>query len=249
MTKSHTSGPTSDKAGAPLTPAEQSARDKAINAEKSGASAEIASKQQTDGYTADAMSQSDEGGPATSAIDENSSAGKGPAVAAVKRETGALEDEASRKTPAADPKDKGITFGDFALDDDLSDLEKADEASQRVAKNPGGRVTLQAMKNDVVGMYFVTGAQLADVAAALPGDQTLGYGIQDGINQQALKSLQVLTLCVVIVTNGYSFVGKSAPADPLNYDPDYGKKLAYDDVIRQMWPVYGFAKRMELAAR
>lgn len=50
-----------------------------------------------------------------------------------------------------------------------------------------------------------------------------------------------LTIAVLTMDNGYFVVGRAAPVDPTNCDRDYGRKLAYDDAIRQMWPLVAFA--------
>lgn len=51
----------------------------------------------------------------------------------------------------------------------------------------------------------------------------------------------VLNICQVQLDNGYWLVGKSAPVDPSNYSPEYGRQLAYDDALRQAWPLFAFA--------
>jgi len=42
-------------------------------------------------------------------------------------------------------------------------------------------------------------------------------------------------------------VGKSAPASADNFNADLGRKLAYEDAIRQLWPLMGFALRERLS--
>jgi len=51
----------------------------------------------------------------------------------------------------------------------------------------------------------------------------------------------VLNVCLMQLDNGFWLVGKSAPVDPSNYNADYGRKLAYDDALRQAWPLLAFA--------
>ncbi len=46
--------------------------------------------------------------------------------------------------------------------------------------------------------------------------------------------------------NGFTIIGKSAPASPENYDADLGKRLAYEDAVRQAWPLEGYALRSVL---
>jgi Phage protein (N4 Gp49/phage Sf6 gene 66) family len=61
------------------------------------------------------------------------------------------------------------------------------------------------------------------------------------------QDLRLLTLCIVVLRNGFTVVGKSAPAHGLNYNYDLGCKLALDDAIRQIWPLMGFALRDRIA--
>lgn len=51
----------------------------------------------------------------------------------------------------------------------------------------------------------------------------------------------VLNIAVIRLDNGWMLVGRSAPVDPANYDAEYGRKLAYDDALRQAWPLFAFA--------
>lgn len=51
----------------------------------------------------------------------------------------------------------------------------------------------------------------------------------------------VLNVCLMRLDNGFWLVGKSAPVDPANYSADYGRQLAYDDALRQAWPLLAFA--------
>lgn len=52
-----------------------------------------------------------------------------------------------------------------------------------------------------------------------------------------------LTICILMLDNGYALVGKSVPADPENYDVDLGRKFAKEDAIRQMWPLEAYLLR------
>ena len=61
------------------------------------------------------------------------------------------------------------------------------------------------------------------------------------------SSLEILSLCVLVVKNGFTVIGKSAPASADNFNADLGRKLAYEDAIRQLWPFMGFALRERLS--
>lgn len=50
-----------------------------------------------------------------------------------------------------------------------------------------------------------------------------------------------LTIAVLTLDNGYFLVGKAAPVDPSNHNAEYGEKLAYEDALRQAWPLLAFS--------
>jgi hypothetical protein len=58
----------------------------------------------------------------------------------------------------------------------------------------------------------------------------------------------LLTMCVVTMKNGFHIVGESAPASRANYDPELGRKFAYENAIRQLWKLEGYSLRDRLAA-
>ncbi len=51
----------------------------------------------------------------------------------------------------------------------------------------------------------------------------------------------VLNVALLKLDNGYWLVGKSAPVDTSNYNAEYGRELAYEDALRQAWPLLAFA--------
>lgn len=50
-----------------------------------------------------------------------------------------------------------------------------------------------------------------------------------------------LTVAVVKLDNGWYLVGKSAPVDSSNFSWRLGCDLAYEDALRQAWPLLAFA--------
>lgn len=63
-----------------------------------------------------------------------------------------------------------------------------------------------------------------------------------------VPSLKLLSICIIVMRNGFTVIGKSAPAAADNFNADLGRKLAYEDAVRQLWPLMGFALRERLAA-
>lgn len=50
-----------------------------------------------------------------------------------------------------------------------------------------------------------------------------------------------LTVALVEMKNGFMVLGKAAPADPRNYSQEVGERYAYEDAIKQLWPLEGYA--------
>ena len=77
------------------------------------------------------------------------------------------------------------------------------------------------------------------------------YEVKDGTgnaNEHARRHLGLLTICVLVMRNGFTVVGKSACASPENFDAELGRKIARQDAINQCWPLLGYELRSKLAA-
>lgn len=62
----------------------------------------------------------------------------------------------------------------------------------------------------------------------------------------AQHPLRLLTICVLVLRNGFTVTGQSACASPENFDADIGKKVALADAKQKVWPLLGFLLREEL---
>lgn len=95
---------------------------------------------------------------------------------------------------------------------------------------------------------------LADIEAAMDGvfyndaAHALGngWGENSPLTERQADALSLLTICIVVLKNGFTIIGKSAPASPANFDAYLGRKLAYEDAVRQIWPLMGFALKDRL---
>ena len=92
------------------------------------------------------------------------------------------------------------------------------------------RVSLQSMKDNIAGEFFFTASDALNA-----------------LQMPALPPTEVLSICILVMKNGFSVIGKSAPASPENFNAELGRKLAYEDAIRQVWPLEGYALRSKLA--
>lgn len=109
---------------------------------------------------------------------------------------------------------------------------KATEA-ECAAGRTAPRVSLDDIQRNIAQEYFFVAGHALQLlgAPATPPD----------------SSLNLLTIYLAVLRNGFVVIGKSAPASAANFDAEFGKKLAKEDAIRQMWPLMGYALRDRLA--
>ena len=60
------------------------------------------------------------------------------------------------------------------------------------------------------------------------------------------KQLETLTFCVLILKNGFTVTGESACASPENFDPEIGKKIAYQNAREKIWLLEGYLLKQRL---
>lgn len=110
----------------------------------------------------------------------------------------------------------------------MSNLKASDDAAAAVAVAP--RVSLADIKNAIAAQYHFT------------ADKAIGDSPQ-------VEPLKTLSICILVMKNGFTIIGKSAPAAPENFNAELGREFAYDDAMRQVWPLMGFALRDRLATQ
>lgn len=113
-----------------------------------------------------------------------------------------------------------------------SSLETTDKEAAAVATHP--RVALADIGAKIAHRYDVNGADAAAMATA------------GGTDEDNPPSLDVLSICLLVMVNGFTVIGKSAPASPENFNAELGKQFAYEDAIRQLWPLEDYALRERL---
>lgn len=92
------------------------------------------------------------------------------------------------------------------------------------------RVTPQRIEDVISEEYSFT------AASALTGTP--------GETSQALK---LLTICVLVLKNGFTVTGESACASPENFDADLGHKIARKHATDKIWALEGYALKQRLS--
>jgi hypothetical protein len=111
----------------------------------------------------------------------------------------------------------------------MSSLQVTERESAAVASHP--RVRLSDIEGAISERYDITAAEAV-------------YG---SVSEQGDHPLDILSICILVMRNGFTVIGKSAPASPENFNAELGKKFAYEDAIRQLWPLMGFSLRDRLS--
>lgn len=52
--------------------------------------------------------------------------------------------------------------------------------------------------------------------------------------------LDLLTICVIVLRNGFTVTGESACASPENFDAEIGRKIARQNAVQKIWPLEGY---------
>lgn len=89
---------------------------------------------------------------------------------------------------------------------------------------------------------------LADIEAFIDEEHYINAG--DAITQfktsRNATQLGLLTICVLVLKNGFTVTGESACAFPENFDNRVGQKIAREKAIEKIWPLLGFMLRDQL---
>lgn len=108
--------------------------------------------------------------------------------------------------------------------------------------NKAPRVTEGDVEAEIASAHYFTaadgvdGANLARVALGHSSDL-----------RPLPEALGLMTFCVLVLKNGYTVVGQSAVASPVNFDAEIGRGYARRDATKKLWPLLGFRLRDSLA--
>lgn len=91
------------------------------------------------------------------------------------------------------------------------------------------------VKDCIKAVYYLNAQEAVDNALAEFGMEA-SYG----------DDLKVLTICIAVLRNGFTIIGKSACVDPAIYDAEIGRKIAYADACRQAESYTGFLRKQDM---
>lgn len=93
----------------------------------------------------------------------------------------------------------------------------------------------------------------ADIAAAIASEWYINgaTGVVPDAFQPAVPAghpLELLTICVLVLRNGFTVTGISACASAANFNEEIGRGVARQNAVNQIWPLLGHELRTKLAA-
>lgn len=109
----------------------------------------------------------------------------------------------------------------------MSSIQETDKESREAVPNPKTRVGLADIEARILQRIDVTGHEAAGDLVDDPA---------------AIGPLTKFSICILVMDNGFCVVGATAPTDPDNYVREIGRKFAYENAIRQLWPLFAFAR-------
>lgn len=105
--------------------------------------------------------------------------------------------------------------------------------AEAAAVGGGPRITLDHIKDEIAYVFYVGGE---DAAQAGHGEAFGRLSFEEGY-----KGLRTMTICIIQFKNGFNVIGQATPASARNFDPNVGKINAYENAIRQAWPLFAFS--------
>src|SRR6187399_1857399 len=84
--------------------------------------------------------------------------------------------------------------------------------------------------------------QLDQAIASRPHDKVTKDSIEKRIKDVDYMVLpnSTVTICNIVLVNGFSVRGESACVDPRNFDMEIGRQLAHRDAFSKLWQLEGY---------
>lgn len=150
-----------------------------------------------------------------------------PAVAAISSAGAALDSHSIASETAATSIKLPV------IDPGADSLEREIQAKA----NNAPRVTPADIEAEIVSVHYF-------VASDAIRHENAVHEHKDGWK---LGGTQLLTFCVIQMSNGFTVTGESACASAENYSAEIGRSIARENAVNKIWPLMGFRLRDKLA--
>lgn len=92
----------------------------------------------------------------------------------------------------------------------------------------------------------MTNEQRDEMLASRPHPTVTKETIESKIKEVDYVQKGVHTICYLTLQNGFTVTGQSACADPRNFNEELGRKIAYHNAFREVWPLEGYLLKEKL---
>jgi hypothetical protein len=97
------------------------------------------------------------------------------------------------------------------------------------------RITPQHIENVIAECHYINAGEAAQ--AGWPDKSAM---------DDCSPALNLLTICVLVLRNGFTVTGESACASPENFDAEIGRKIARDNAVQKIWLLEGYLLKQQL---
>lgn len=112
------------------------------------------------------------------------------------------------------------------------DIEQQIQAKGKTA----ARVTPDHIENIIAECHYINAGEV--LQAAWPDKTAM---------DPCSPALNLLTICVLVLKNGFTVTGESACASPENFDAGIGRQIARGNAIQKIWPLEGYLLKQKLS--
>lgn len=105
-------------------------------------------------------------------------------------------------------------------------------------EQPAPRVTPDDLEAEIASEHYFTAGDAAYPEAEVAQSEAASY-----------DALRLLTICVLVLRNGYTVTGESACVSPENFDAQMGREIARGKAVAKLWPLLGFRLADEVRGR
>ncbi len=124
----------------------------------------------------------------------------------------------------------------------MTNDQTTEQAIQAAGANVAPRITPADIEAEIIMEVYQNSGDEID------GWTTSTY--KSGVSFEGLvaaaKSLSTLTICVLVLRNGFTVVGESACASPENFNAEIGRRIARENAVAKIWPLMGYQLKENL---
>ncbi len=115
--------------------------------------------------------------------------------------------------------------------------QQTEQAIAQAGANVAPRVTPADIEANIESEHYFTAAEGIHGA----------HREAEGLIYRVPHETKLLTLCVLVLCNGFTVTCESACASPANFDAAIGRRIARENAVSKIWPLMGYELRTKLA--